>query len=510
MLDRTEFPLVPILPNEEGKYVPPTTRFGILPYYRQNDQIFWGVVRSNRLGFEAIGVPAGIQDVLVFKGELSFALEVGKPFPNLNIIELDDFVGILFREDIYHQIISILEANQFSVFLEHPMVTAMYEAQEEHGIDLRKQGGRDVHLLNFLHALPEQALSGRQGAHAQCLWVASLKNADGVALNRTDKIDQKIRRNLGRRFYEAGCWETLETIQNNLISIQNDISEHDQSSLIAGAISTYEETLKLLIGLEQQIRKDLNMQQLPLFNPHIIKDIFSLKAVLRNKHISYNTWLILDLDNTVMESISELGSDQWFTAMRDQACLVLQDTSTAAQLSLSIYLAVQKFIHTKPVEENVVKIIQTLQAIGLPIIALTARSESIIEDTIRQLQAIEIDFSKTAPAIDSGQFPYHKGIIFCSGRDKGKAWQSIMAQSSNYPKHIVMLDDHARHLERMSQALQEKSPKTAFTGLKYRFLDSKVSLFNMKKADVQLAMLREKLPEDVQENINQIGLCQVI
>ncbi len=44
-----------------------------------------------------------------------------------------------------------------------------------------------------------------------------------------------------------------------------------------------------------------------------ILDSLSMRTIL--KHVSFDSVLLFDLDNTVIESQSELGSDQWFVQL---------------------------------------------------------------------------------------------------------------------------------------------------------------------------------------------------
>lgn len=114
------------------------------------------------MGPTTVSPPAGIQDIFVIKDAQRFFLEVGKPFPDLEYVFLQKFVGKLFRDEIYQAIITYLIENNFEIYVENSLVTAIHETREEHGVDLRTHVGRDHHLLNMLVQLPIQHLSGKR------------------------------------------------------------------------------------------------------------------------------------------------------------------------------------------------------------------------------------------------------------------------------------------------------------------------------------------------------------
>lgn len=268
MLERIEIqtnttsPYVPLEKNQEGEYLRPTMRCGVLPFYiDKHYQIIWGCVESNRVGPITIAPPAGIQDIIVMmKDEVIFKLEVAKPFPDLNLDYLKPFIGQFFRDKAYQDIIRCLIDNKFGVFAENPLATALHETQEEHGVDLSNEG-RDRHLLHTLFKLPLKKLSGKQDATSQYTCLAFLKNGDGVVLNYTNKIENKIRRNFNRPFYEKGCWGTVESFKISLKSEREKYKTMDENlyntgqiELIKGMLATNEDAITFLENMELELK----------------------------------------------------------------------------------------------------------------------------------------------------------------------------------------------------------------------------------------------------------------
>lgn len=223
-----------------------------------------------------------------------------------------------------------------------------------------------------------------------------------------------------------------------------------------------------------------------------IEEISNVKPALKNIH--YDSWIFFDLDNTVMESVLELGGDQWFSHL-------MRHAPSEQQAVLALYYAVQAHVRTQAVEPEIVMIIKAFQAIGLPVFALTARGPAILQPTIRQLAEIGIDFSKN----QKNQMRLSQsGIICCNGQNKGDALAQFLNQCTQLPRHLVMFDDKHPHLLHVQRAVERLN--IGYSGFRYGFLDEKVSQFDITKANCQLAHIHERLPLDVQAVISKLQL----
>jgi hypothetical protein len=222
------------------------------------------------------------------------------------------------------------------------------------------------------------------------------------------------------------------------------------------------------------------------------KDAIKESSVFREvlKLIQYNSWLVLDLDNTVMEPRCELGSDQWFVELNKHACqLMPNNKEDAIALSVALYHEVQHHLKVKAIELNAIKMIKYVQAIGIPVIALTARGNVLKKTTKRQLQEIDINFDK---------------IIFCEGKNKGDCLKAYLKMQEQLPSHIVMVDDKRKHLEHVMHAIE--SLEIPFNGIRYGFLDDKVNQFNFASTHIQLEKIKHKLPSSTKMIIEKFQL----
>ena len=219
------------------------------------------------------------------------------------------------------------------------------------------------------------------------------------------------------------------------------------------------------------------------------------------KHISFNSEVVLNLDNTVFEPLieagsveSELGSDQWFSKVSLIAFDVIKNKQEAMILVLAVYHTVQHHLRMKPVEPNIVLIIKALQDIGIPVTSVTARGDVLKETTYRQLDEIEINLRGK--------------IIFCDGKDKGTCYAAELKNRTTLPAHITAVDDKGHHL--LSIAKIAESLGIRFTGIRYSHLDEKVKQLALERTHHQLAYLKPKLPMEAQLAIEVLNLVPKI
>lgn len=232
-----------------------------------------------------------------------------------------------------------------------------------------------------------------------------------------------------------------------------------------------------------------------------ITEIKNFREALKDIH--FDTWLVLDLDNTVMTPRISFGGDAWFEGLFSHVLQQNLEPALVRPSLMSVYNAAQSFVRTSAVEPNIVNIIKALQDIGIPVIGLTARGYSIRHQTLRQLADMGVDLSRNS-IVPNDNSSCQGGVIFCAGGDKGEHLTSFLSQLGRTPHHIVMLDDKEKHLERVKIALKPLGVK--FSGFRYGYLDGEVKQFSMQAANLQLAHLWEWLSATVQEDVKKLKL----
>jgi len=238
----------------------------------------------------------------------------------------------------------------------------------------------------------------------------------------------------------------------------------------------------------------------------LIQELKSINET--STHCTDNSTAIFDLDNVVIESTQELGSDQWFVKLLNYACEIIVDQDEAITTVLTIYHAVQHHAEMQAVEREVSQLIKELQEKPLPVIGLTARGTPIMDRTLAQLKKLDIDFSKHHAekylefSINeiSPKVAYKDGIIFCNGNDKGICLAKFFQIIEYTPEHLVMIDDKEKHLVSVNARVT-----CDFVGLRYSYLDQKAKTIDMHKAETQLTELEPQLDAQVRVAIAKIS-----
>lgn len=227
-----------------------------------------------------------------------------------------------------------------------------------------------------------------------------------------------------------------------------------------------------------------------------IVDITSIQEMVG--YIKEDAWLLTDLDNTINEPhivcdhpVSVLGTDQWFSAIMQYACELILDTKEAAETVIAIYNELQKYTQMKPVEDQIVDVINHYQK-KIPIIGLTARGIELKPDTLRQLKEIGIDLNE---------------IIFCTGKNKGLCFKEYLKTFESIPQYIVMIDDKRKNLEEVEKITLEMGIQ--FIGLRYGFLDEKVKNIDMAIAKIELTQIKHYLSNPTQNLVEKLNICSV-
>jgi FMN phosphatase YigB (HAD superfamily) len=179
-------------------------------------------------------------------------------------------------------------------------------------------------------------------------------------------------------------------------------------------------------------------------------------------HITKKTWVVFDLDNTVMEPTQTLGSDQWFDYLVKQTGSVEQ--------AIELWESVQAHTRMQPVEEGTPILIQRLQARGYKVFALTARPQSLNSVTVKQLASLGVRFSKI--------------VSIGPTSNKGDTLLNELSQAEVLPPRVVFVDDKQKHVKNVEEALDT----AGIDNIEFRYgaADPKVRAFNAKIAAIQL------------------------
>lgn len=210
--------------------------------------------------------------------------------------------------------------------------------------------------------------------------------------------------------------------------------------------------------------------------------------------------IVFDIDNTIVESVDQLASTQWFEAMiqfkMKQESLTERE-ALERTLPLNSLLIQHSII--QPVQlSKTVEIIKQLQDNRHKVIALTARSSNPLKAcTIGHLKGVNIDFTRTSvypqDIIFGQRTHYTHGIIFTDGEHKGHVLRSMLDIVGYAPKKIIFIDDKEYNHYAIKHAFKETN--ISHTCIWYRYCAEKENQFDLTFTQGRLLALCELHPE---------------
>lgn len=265
--------------------------------------------------------------------------------------------------------------------------------------------------------------------------------------------------------------------------------------------------------------KDIQTMQARKPHKSEIIESTSIRDII--EHVTFNSWVLVDLDETLQVSIIELACSKWFDEM-------MEHHPDATALVIAVYHEVQHYIRTIPVEQEAVKVIKSLQDVGIPVLGITSRDHKLSKTTFRQLHEHQFTLkphSKNSPihlSKDDIKCVLDGNILFCNGKEKGICFDMLLDFLKNLtekdiiegqfdcdlylelPENVTMADDKKKHLESVKQILDKR--KIGFTGIRYGYLDKQVQQTDIERAHVQLHFLKDRLPSSTQIMIEKLNI----
>ncbi|MBN2479632.1 MAG: DUF2608 domain-containing protein [Parachlamydiales bacterium] len=227
--------------------------------------------------------------------------------------------------------------------------------------------------------------------------------------------------------------------------------------------------------------------------------ILDIKNISQIEPYSKNVSLIIfDLDNTIYEPIQTLGSDQWFDYTLDKYQKKGLSFDEALDETRKDWYLIQTFTKVKLVEEKTKSLIENFQNSDSLVIGLTTRDIDFAFSALNHLDSIGIDFTKKTflmkNLLISENILYRKGILFCSGSDKGKALEKLLNKVDFHPKSIIFVDDKLKNVQQVEKFCTKN--KIEYFGFRYGYLDQKVKDFDKKIADTQWHTFRNSFLDE--------------
>ncbi len=208
-------------------------------------------------------------------------------------------------------------------------------------------------------------------------------------------------------------------------------------------------------------------------------------------HITEETLVILDIDDTLLIHKQMLGCDEWFlrrVKFYQDAGMSIVDS---VEKSVIEYNMIHYLTEMEIVEPGIDSVVDRIQKMPCRVMGLTTRGFCVALCTGRQLRKNNIDLTKTAPSSQDYYFQmgnegilYKNGVLFTAGTHKGEAFFHLCDAIDYLPKRIIFVNDKASHLAQVEEIA--KSRNIPFIGLRYAYSDSRKATFNSEIANYQL------------------------
>lgn len=220
-----------------------------------------------------------------------------------------------------------------------------------------------------------------------------------------------------------------------------------------------------------------------------IIEINNINDVL--EHATHGTMVLFDIDNTLLEPIQTLGSDQWFRWRLQQLKEQGHVHSIALEMALQDWTPIVTATQVKAVESTAPTCIKALQNDNAIIMGITTRASCLSHATYEQLKSINIQLHQTAPHstqdvifLNPLEVIYENGVLFTNGTNKGDAFFKFLALiKQQHPAAVLFINDKRSHLEEIQRACADKG--VPFIGLRYGYLDKKVRALQEDIAEYQ-------------------------
>lgn len=220
-----------------------------------------------------------------------------------------------------------------------------------------------------------------------------------------------------------------------------------------------------------------------------------------DKYVDKETWVICDLDNTLMETTRQLGSTQWADYLTKQLIDSGKSHQETLEIESSIWQKVQPHIAVRPVDPSAPDTIQKWQHNKIVVLGLTARDPNEIQYTHDQLHSIKIDLNKgflkqnRITLLMKKSAIYDKGIIFCSVHNsKGVTLKHFLYKIGYQPKRIVFIDDKWSHVKDLEKAFH--GTNIEYIGVRFSRADDRVKAFHPEHAAIQYQALPQFLSDE--------------
>lgn len=184
------------------------------------------------------------------------------------------------------------------------------------------------------------------------------------------------------------------------------------------------------------------------------------------------SWVFLDIDNTLFQTIHDWGSEEWETYLSRTFHSLGLDSPKAETKAALIWQAVQMIAPIQLTSPEIPSVLQQLTDLNIPYFFLTSRPKTLTPLTQKQLSHLGL--------LGARQI-YHVGST-----PKGALLSSLFSKKKS--GQMILVDDRHTHLEQALSFFQ--NTQIRFQGLKYT--NKRSSYASNPQADLIHRVLMDK------------------
>lgn len=205
---------------------------------------------------------------------------------------------------------------------------------------------------------------------------------------------------------------------------------------------------------------------------------------------SHETIVVFDIDNTLIESSRQLGSVAWGEQMfLDFTCKGIPKKEAMAVIHV-LWKCVQKQTKVQLIDPHAPDVIEKIRQRKIPCFALTARFPDEADNTIKQLQSVNLDFSKGHHLAKSITIPLNPQALFQEGvlfgtldNKKSDVFFYFLDANAIHPTFVLFVDDKLSHLVDLEEACKKR--RIACMGIRFSGADHQFRQLNPEIAELQ-------------------------
>ncbi|MBA3238761.1 MAG: DUF2608 domain-containing protein [Parachlamydiaceae bacterium] len=205
-------------------------------------------------------------------------------------------------------------------------------------------------------------------------------------------------------------------------------------------------------------------------------------------HITENTAIFFDLDNTLVEPVQHFGSVQWGEHFEKRLLETGKSLKEVEAFLQPYWNGLLPDLSMRLLDQTAPNIIRELQQKGHLVLGLTARDPMDAIYTHPLLDQIGIRFeSEYADQKISMSFPaiFERGVLFTGiHNSKGESLVALLKQINHFPQKVLFVDDKLNHVQSLEGPLAELN--IDYIGVRYSKADKRVQEFDAQIADLQM------------------------